>query len=468
MIFDPREIKQQPPIETKSASASAYSTYLSFPEFLMQSGLGDLSAYAAIQLYVECMPLFNAIDMRASAFSQIPIRLWNKRTEEFIDDHPVLELLSKPNSDVSKMEFLEAYSSFFDITGNSFLVATGRIENPPLELMTAPPQHITFGQGNRFGMLHVPDDIRVTTYNSGETVFKAKEDIDKGLRYINSMEDKEIWHTRSFNPLRSSSHFWGLSKARPLWLEIQQYISGNNTNLSMLKRGTKLSLAWVNNRGEELTDIQWNRLQEEAQKYMGDVNAGGTPILDGMDVKPIQQTNRDMEFKDLQEAMLARISIAYGIPLALLVPESMTLNNLETSLLQFFDRTILPLTNRHYDELSRFILPRYEDTADLEFRYNEQEISAVRARMIATAKDLNEISVNTIDEIRSVIGYEGLAAGGDVILRPSTLVPVGEDAFTQDEPMKPTATEKFRALMRDAGYTSKEIEDTIENKFNGT
>jgi len=226
MIFDPREVKQQPVVETKN-TASAIAGGMSFPEFLMGNGNGDLSSFAAIMLYMDAMPLFNAIAMRSQAFAQIPIRVWDKAKQEFINDHAALDLLAKPNADVSQMEFLEAYSSFYDITGNSFLLATGRLTKPPLELMTVPPQSVTFGVGNRFGILHVPDTIRVTTFGGGQNLFEAEDTPDMGIRFTDGL-DKELWHSRTFNPLRSSTNFWGAfqsatSVARITAVCIRQY-----------------------------------------------------------------------------------------------------------------------------------------------------------------------------------------------------------------------------------------------------
>lgn len=444
---------------------------ISFGEFLQNNGQFDLSAFVAMLLYRETMPLFNAIDIRATTFSEIPIRLWDTQKKEFINDHPVLDLLAKPNADLTQSEFLYQVSSFFDITGNSFLLATGRTERPPLEIMTVKPNDVTFGFGSRFGFLKVPDSIRFTEAEAGQLLFKADEDRETGrIRFINAPGDKEAWHIRQFNPFRSTANFWGLSKARPLWLELQQFVSGNRTNLSMLKRGTRLSMAWVNSTGEPLTDDQWARMQEQAQLYAGDLNAGGTPILDGMDVKTIQQTNRDMEFNDMQDTMEKRIYLTYGIPLAQTSTKAMTLNNLENSQLQLYENATLPLAKYLYAELSNFLLPRYPDSENLEFRFNEHDIPALRPRIIETAKEQNEINVNTIDEIRALLGYEGLASGGDVILRPATLIPVGEDAFTEDEPTKPTARKYFDLMQKmthaDGArkYTDAQIEFIILEK----
>lgn len=457
---------QVAPTERKSIANLLPPGDLSFTEFLVTNGNGDLGVYSAIQLYMRCMPLFNAIAMRAEAFSQIPIKVQDIKTKEFVPDHPALELLRKPNADVSQMEFLEQISSFYDITGDSFLGASGRVTNPPLELFAVPPQEITFATGDRFGLLFVPDKIWLSNPITN-FLYSATEVPSEGIRYYNEMQDQELWHMRTFNPLRSNANFRGLSKARPIWLEAEQYIAGNNTNLSMLKRGTKLSLAWVNNRGEELTDKQWDRLQEEAQKYAGDINTGGTPILDGMDVKAIQQSNRDMEFKDLQSAMLARISAVYKIPLAMLLAETMTLNNLETAQLQFFDNSVLPLADRLYDEMTRFLMPRYKNSENLRFTFNENDITALRLRRLETAKAQSEVNVNTINEIRKTIGDEEIE-GGDVILRPATLIPISQGALGDDiddmtEDDKQKVSSKFRQMLREKKFTEEQIEEAAKN-----
>ncbi len=456
------------PAETKSVIGPA----VDFPTFLASGGHYDLSAYASMLLYSATMPMFSAIDKRATAFSQIPPRLWDKSKKEFVVSHPVLDLLAKPNADLTRQEFLYQYASYFDITGNAFLLAKGDTNRPPGEIMTVVPSNVTFGFGSKFGFLKIPDTIRFTAANEGSDLFNATVDIRRdSIRFIDGKGTGEAWHTRQFNPMRSTSNFWGLSKAQPLWLEIQQFISGNKTNLSMLKRGTRLSMVWTykpaDGDGEPLTKKQLARLEEQAQKYMGDENAGATPILDQMEITPVQQSNRDMEFNTMQDTMENRINKVYDIPLAKVTVASMTLNNLETSQLQFYDDAVLPLTNYLYAELTNFLLPRYPNSENLEFKFNEHDIPSLKIRIIANAKAQHEIGLNTIDEGRALLGYEGLASGGDVILRPSTLIPVGEDGFTDDEPTTPSATKAFKymkALKNVDGtqrYTDEEIEAEI-------
>ena len=419
-------------------SSNIVMSQLAFADFLMNGNNGDLSAFAAIQMYSDSMPLYNAIDMRARHYSQIPIRVFDTAADEFLEGHPVLDLLQNPNADISGLEFAYAYVSFYDITGNVFLLATGRVENPPLELVNIPPQNITFGTSTKFSILNVPDWIQMTATSSGISDMFFAEEVREGnqtsIRYYNTSRDRELWHMRLFNPKRNAGNFWGMSKAKPIFLEIQQYLSGNNNNWSILKRGSRMSVAWVNNRGEELTETQWQRLQEEADKYKGDMNAGGTPILDGMDIKDIQSKNTDMQFKELQEAMLSRISVIYGIPLAMLLDKSMTLNNLETSGLLLYDNAVMPLTVYLYDELTRFLLPRYKDTENLILKFAESDIPVLRPRVLENAKRQGELNVNTINEIRTAIGDKPLDEGGDTVFISSTLVPAGVDLMDNDEP----------------------------------
>ena len=456
MVFNPNHVETPAPIAEPEVKSHVGGT--SFADFLHGKGEADLAAYAALRMYAEAMPLFNAIDIRARNYAAVPRRLFDTRKEEFVDEHPLLDLLKAPNADMSGNELQYAFSSYFDATGNAYMVATGRVEKPPLEISVVPSQNITFGQGSeRFGMLHVPANLWLTRSTTGGLEqFFAEEVRGQGsqstIRYYNKARDAELWHVRQFNPFRSIGRFAGMSRAQPIWLEVQQYLSGNISNLSLLKRGTKLSLAWVNNRGEELTDKQWLRIQAEAEKYAGAHNAGGTPVLDGMDIKEIQAKNRDMEFRDLQTDMLARISTIYGIPLAILLDKAMTLDNMKTAGLQLWDNALTPLVGTLQSELSRFLLNRYPRTEDLELRMNEGDIPALRTRVLDNADVQNKLGVNTVDEIRTSIGDEPLAKGGDVILVPTSVTP-----YTGEDPLPPAGEPKLPAPKKPVGTKFEKI-----------
>lgn len=432
------------PTQTKSFS----NPNISFIEYLQGGGHYDLAIHIAIEMYKKCSPLFNAIDIRARNFARVPIQVWDRKANDWVSDHPVLKLLRNPNADQTSIEFFEGVASYFDITGNAFLMLTGRLTKAPLEIFNVRPQDVQFGIQRSRIFPTLPAQITIGDSDGEINTFTIDEVRGLGVRYVSEDQLKEIWHIRKFNPTRSRTSPWGLSRAQPLHMEIQQYISGNTNNLNQLKRGTRLSMAWVNNRQEELTETQWARMQEEANKYRGEHNAGGTPVLDGMDVKSIQSTNREMEFKDLQAATIVQISVVYGIPLPMITNEASTMNNLSTSGVQLHDNAITPLTTYLYAELTSLLMPRYDNSENLEFRFNEMDISALRNRLIASTKEQADIGINSTNELRGEIGYEDLAEGGDTMPGASdNNPPPADDNNDSDDDNSDDGAEKFFQMM---------------------
>jgi len=383
----------------------------------------EISVRNAIDLYEKCAPFFMVVDKIVTSYSEIPFKLQNKKTKEFIDDHPVLDLLKNPNPENVACEFKESLASMFLITGNVFMMATGNINKEPLEVYQLSPRYLTAmtQAKNIFGFM--PSTWQYSSSNFENIIFTADE-VKTGIRYHNG-NDKELFHMKKFNPKQNANSFFGMSKAYPLFMEMESYTTGNINNAALLKNGARPSMAWVNNRGEELTDDQWDRMQQEAKKYSGADNAGGTPILDGMDVKELGQSNRDMQFKELQDTMLARIANVFGVPLPLLLDSTMTLNNLQAARLHLDKDAVIPLAKKINENLTRFLLHRYKGSENLEFALDLTEIESLKPEVLLNAKVMTETKAITVNEIRAELGY-GHIDGGDVLS-------IGADPSENDE-----------------------------------
>lgn len=408
---------------------------LSFTSFLYDRKQSDLSSASAIGLFRKVMPLFKAINLKATAASNIPIKVKDKRTNQFVESHPVLDLLDKPNADVSRSEFMKEIACYYETTGNAYLIATGRSNAEPLELLSASPAHATFGQRDYdYGFLNIPKYIEVDDGSEREK-FKPDETQDKGLRFLSAGDDKEIWHIRDFNPAKKDGFFSGMSKNEPLWYELEQFVKSNQNNLAMLEKGFRADIAWVNTSGVALTDIQFDRLKEERDKYKGLDGVGATPILDGLDIKQISMSNKDMQFSELLASMYEKISVAHDIPLPLILSSAMTLNNLEIANAMLYDNAVFPLLDRILDELTRFLMPRYRNSENLCLAYSQKDVSALKARFVEMAEKKSKVGVYRLDEIREESGDEplGEAQGGNQVLAPSNLVDVSEPASDEDD-----------------------------------
>ena len=453
----------QPAIKTKKAvfaggeeksnirniNPATYGAGLSFYDFI---GAGDVRAMETIRWYKKCMPFFRAIDARAEAFSSIPIRVKSRSNGQFVSDHPSLELLGdagKPNPEDSVSDFKRAYSTWVDMSGESYLVACGMRDRPPVDIANAKPQDITLSAPDTriSGIYEVPATIRWNTnFFSERFQVERPAGDDKSFRYWNRDETKEIWQSGNFNPTASGSNLRGLSKASPISFEIQQFIEGNVNNLALLQRGARPSLAWVYS-GSGLTDDQFEKWKEEARSYQGSSNTGRPMLVENFDVKNIGLTNVEMQFEQMMKMTAMKMYIIYGIPLAFTSPETMTLDNLKTSMSQLYDIAVLPHADNLLEQLTNFLMPRYENSEDLYFTYNTIDIEPLKERAIEQTSRLQKILILTDDELRSRVGYEELDEGGDFVWKPTNLLPSTEmDRFTADNRDQPGTGEKARVL----------------------
>lgn len=419
----------------------------SFAEFLIAEGLTPLAAYEAIRLYSQCLPYFRAVDLRASGVSSLKLKIWDKKSESFLtQEHEVLELLNKPNADIDQTEFLYAYSSFIDITGNSYLSTNGFPGRPPLEIHTVNPVQVSATPSTQDGTAGYAGRYEDSDPFAGNAVYNL-DDKSGRFRYIRSDGDGEFWHVRHFNPLRNGNHLYGQSPAQPIWLEIQQYIEGNSTNYHGLKQGIRPSGVFVNTMGKPLTETQWSRLQEAAAKYSGAKGTGKAFAADGVDFKPAQITNREMEYRGLQQDMLERISYRYGIPLVILTNAAATYNNLATGRYMLYDGSILPHANKLFSDMTNFLMPFYKNSEDFVITYDRSEIDELRLRAFEEAKTMKDIEVFSDNEIRTTTGYEE-RDGGDEIYKRNNLVVIGQDTDTRgNDNDPPTNAGKFVELL---------------------
>lgn len=433
----------------------------------------------SIQHYLEASPVFSAIDLIASEFSTLKVKVWDSSERDFVEDHPSLALLKMPNPMDSEKSFLYALATYFLVTGNSFLVATGNIAQPPLEISNSNPRQITI-QGDTTG---IPQTIQVIT-GMGQIQFQKTlvfEVLGAGavdqfgsIRFYNDKK-REIWHSRQFNPLSDGfqRNFFGLSKLTPLFYEIQQFLQASIHNWSLLKRGARPSGAMVAE--GNLTQPQFDKLQEEINNELsGSENTGRPLVLDGgVKWEEMSVSNKDMDFFALKQNVTNAIFNVYKIPLPLINADQMTLSNMETSKLNLYDNAVIPLANFLLSELTRFIMPRYPNSETFEFTFDQGDISALQSRKVDNVLNLSKAGIMTTNELRAILGKESLEGGDDVLL-PANLLPLLRDAFTEDNPETPrprTAKKQCRELLQQQKdeqgnpYSKEAIEKILKQVF---
>jgi len=404
-------------LEMKAASRPSTSNPLAgFFDFLGSQGFFELQSFLAIRYYLAAAPVASAVDKIAEPFAEIMPRVYDTKAKEFVD-HEVIELLKKPNPEDSLESFQIKLAAWYLINGEVFVNATGIVDRPPLELFVF-PSSVTSLAEDQEGFL---GSIQFGRLNNQEVYKQAARNLGGRFRYYSQNELGEAWQIKNFNPKNSLR---GGSKLQSVMPEIEQYIESSTHNLSMLKRGARPSGVFSSK--EVLPDDQFERLKEQIDNwYSGSANAGRPILIDGGD--GVQYTealvnNRDMDFFQLKVNVTEMVYSRMDVPLALISTKSMTLDNLKVAKISLYDDAVIPLANRVFGELTQMLLPRYKNSENLIITYDDASIPALEGRRMENAKARKDVGVNTVNELRSIIGDQAIE-NGDELVKPAPSAP---------------------------------------------
>ena len=428
-------------------SVSSYSSGLSFVDHLYQRGLGGLGVYKSLEYYLRNSILFDAIDDIAERASSISPVIWDRSRNEFIREHPLLDLLKRPKLGTKGKQFRYNWISYRLACGNAFAATHAKSKNDtPLELVLHKPLDVTLSAHTD----GYSGDIRVNGDRGGLT-YSRDEVISDDFRFINMQDGffKEIRHSSSFNPYEGSGNLWGVSKVFPLYPEIEQFMLANTHNSSVLRRGATPSMLF--SVAGSLENTQRTALKEQIDEYFSGAHNAGRPILGegGMDVKPLTMSNKDMDFDRLMSSLTARVYNMYDIPLPSVTPEQMTLANMDASTVILYEQAVLPVLDMHNEEMSELLVWRYPDLdPDIhEITYDPSTIKALESRRMESLKSVHSTRLLTVNELRDAyLNREGIE-NGDTVYVDSNIVPVGEDRYREDMDSLRSDMAQLRGLM---------------------
>jgi HK97 family phage portal protein len=416
-------------VETKSVSPNEDNAS-SFVGFLQDQDEWDLSFAMLIMYSQRCAPFGDAVNILADAVCDIEPRVWDWQKREYDDKHPLNELLRQPNDTMDRANFFRHLVGMFAITSNPFIRTIGPINRPPLSLDVDSPvfADVQPDKVGDIGTIKIQNEFGMRTYKA-ETV--------EGRRRYRFGTDNEIWPCLYFNPNRGTRKFFATPIAKPLYYDIEQYITSGLHNKSLLKRGARPGGMFSSSTDVPLTDEQFERLQNQVNMYFaGAANAGRPMIGENIKFEPMITSNRDMDYATLVKNARTQIYSQFRIPLPIVNSDSQTYSNYETAQVALYDRAALPMARFLYGQLGNALLYRYgRDWRRYEIRYDETDIPALQMRRAENVRLRKQIGVNTVNELRQQLGDDPVD-GGDVILRPANEIPALDGAT--DAPPQPT------------------------------
>ena len=396
----------------------------------------------SLLIYSKISPAYDAIDRIATEFTTIKPMVFDTKKNEFVSEHPILELFKNPNPFNSRQSFFYDLSTFFLATGNSFYAGTGPVMEPPLEIDIIRPEIISISSSDsqKVKSYRVDDFDLSHMFNltSVADEFGLRDAMRLGRFRYYEKDALEFFHIKNFNPLPGigfNRHF-GMSKLTPLFFENEQFEHLSTHNLSLLRRGA--TIGGILAIEGALSEDQREALTQQLNNlHTGSENTGRTMVTEG-GAKWIDnvKTNKDMDFMNLKKSNVTSIYNAYRVPLPLVLAETMTLANMDAARLALFENAVLPLTKILYSELTRGLLRRYPDSQNLILSFDPFDIPALEAGRVDTVNEISKAGVMTINELRTLLGKEGVENGDEIFL-PANLIPSLRDLFTGDNLSKP-------------------------------
>lgn len=332
---------------------------------------------------------FRAVRLVAEAAAALPLLLQDRARR--YAEHPLLDLLGRPNPLQGRAELLESLYGQLLLTGDAYLEA---VSDPAEE--GALPTELHVLRSDRMSVVPGPDG------------WPAAYDYTVGGRRHRFPVDplrSPICHVRSFHP--QDDHY-GLSALQAAASAVAVHNGASRWSLALLDNAARPSGALVYSGADgsgQMSQDQFDRLSREIEtQHQGARNAGRPMLLEGgLDWKPMGFSPSDMEFQKTKESAAREIAVAFGIPPMILgIPGDATYANYQEANRAFYRLTVLPLATRVTqaisDWLSDFTGERLSLAPDLD------AVPALAAERDAQWRRISEALFLTAAEKRALLG----------------------------------------------------------------
>lgn len=344
----------------------------------------------------------------ATSIGSMEIELYRKtgkeRTDwEQLDEHPLLDLLNRPNAQMQRAEFFEILSMHEDLTGNAYIYLEGvQDENSiPIAMYPLRPDFVT-------------------------PIAGALPEIITGYQYDNG-QIKKTFATHEIIQLRIPSPanpYQGLGPTAAAIDAIEADAASRQWNRSIFQ-GANPGLMF---KTTGITPEAIKTLRESFEdRHVGAGKQHRVALLpEGVEVATGTSQPKDMEFSETRTMSRDELFAMYGVPgvvLGLGLGESMNRASAETLEYVFNKHTIKPKTARFIRTFNAFLVPRFGD--DLVIDYVDPVPENIETRLNEARSALSNQPYKSINEVRGQFGLAPIE-NGDAVMGSSLQVEVGK------------------------------------------
>ncbi|WP_070258688.1 phage portal protein [Anaplasma phagocytophilum] len=352
--------------------------------------------------YIKNVIAFRAIHMIATAAGSVRLTL-NKITKGGvfqINNHPILQLLARPNSSMTRSELIEGIITYRLISGKSYILSIKNSEDVIQQLHLLRPDRVEIASKNGYVLYKYSVNDEVHEFHTNHT----------------SLLHHSLLHLKNFHPLND---WYGLSPIEAASYSIQQHNQAGAWNQAMLQNGARPSGALVVNnkdgRNNSLSAEQYQRLKSQIETFYSGQKNSGRPILleGGLEWKEMSLTPKDMDFIESKNISSREIALAFGVPPQLIgIPGDNTYSNLSEARLSLWEQTVIPQLESILSHFNSWLVPCFGN--NLFLSYDKESISALTEKRQRLWQYVQNASFMTINEKRSAFGLHPIEEGNTI------------------------------------------------------
>ena len=380
-----------------------------------------------------------------------------KSGDDVLEQHPLIDLLKRPNPLQSYSEFFNSLFGFLLLSGNNYILKVGGEIGAPRELHLLRPDRISIKGGGKA----IPDRYEYSINGRVQEVYQI--DGDTGA--------SDLKHTKLWSPL---DDYYGCSPLQAAAVEVDQHNLASKHNINLLNNGARPSGAVIFKPKDDagfnvnLTESQRQQLLTDLNnRFAGTQNAGRPMLLEGdFDWKEMGLSPKDMDFINLKHMSATDIALCFGVPSQLVgVPDSQTYSNVAEARLALYEETIIPHLKLIESDLNEWLVPMFSE--DLELCFDIDAIPALAERKRKTYENVTSAvreGIMTRNEAREIIGLSPINGGDDIYIN-ATLMPIGSEPVPQPE--KPDNPEDEKEYL-DADVPLFDDEEWLDGEIDGS
>lgn len=378
-------------VTTKTPVSLTSSSW--FPSMPSTSG-GWPSAYSGI--YSRQLWVYVVVSKRALATARLPLHVYKRdeKNRPRADEHPMAQLLARPNPGMTPFELWEWTSSTFDVYGETFWFKR-RDRRAPAGLWLYPfhPSAMTYD-----------DDRGSWTFNNGK-------------RKVEDIAEADLVHFRGFNP---NSMTRGMSPLEPLRATLENEWSARTATSSFWKRGARPGTYLVHK--ANLSEPAQARLKAQIDSISAGADKTGVTVVleEGMEPKPMMLTAEEAQYIETRKLNREEVCAAYHMPPpAVQILDRATFSNITEQFRSVYRDTMAPHLGRFEGTVERDLRRAEFPSDDVYGEFLMDEV--LRGDFETRQAALNQASHMTIAEKRKIENLPFIDGTDRIFLNTATM-----------------------------------------------